>query len=80
MNVGPLTSSSEFLKRNRSIMNKRRKLQVSLAVFGIIYFIVLLVSPGWGAAKILGIISIVATFLALYGSYRADKKKKGTDK
>jgi hypothetical protein len=39
-----------------------------------------LVSPGWGAAKILGIISIVATFLALYGSYRADEKKKGTDK
>ena len=59
-------------------MNKRRKLQVSLAVFGIIYFIVLLVSPGWGAAKILGIISIVATFLALYGSYRADKKKAKT--
>ena len=52
---------------------------MSLAVFGIIYFIVLLVS-GWGAAKILGIISIVATFLALYGSYRADEKKKGTDK
>ena len=55
-------------------------MQVSLAVFCIIYFIVLLVSPGWGAAKILGIISIVATFLALYGSYRADEKKKGTDK
>ena len=53
---------------------------MSLAVFGIIYFIVMLVSTGWGAAKILGIISIVATFLALYGSYREKKKKKGTDK
>lgn len=53
---------------------------MSLAVFCIIYFIVLLVSPGWGAVKILGIISIVGTFLALYESYRADEKKKGTDK
>ncbi len=61
-------------------MNKKQKLQVSLTVFGVVYIIFLLLSPGWGASKILGLISIVATVMALYLSYRAEEKKKGTDK
>ena len=61
-------------------MNKKQKLQVSLAVFGVVYIIFLLLSPGWGAAKILGLISIVALVMALYLSYRAEEKEKNTDK
>ena len=57
-------------------MNKKQKLQVSLTVFGVVYMIFLLLSPGWGAGKILGLISIVAGVIALYGSYRAEEKKK----
>ena len=29
-------------------MNKKQKLQVSLTVFGVVYMIFLLLSPGWG--------------------------------
>ena len=61
-------------------MNKKQKLQVSLTVFGIVYMIFLLLSPGWRAGKILGLISIVALDIALYGSYRAEEKEKNTDK
>ena len=57
-------------------MNKNQKLQVSLTVFGVVYMIFLLLSPGWGAGKILGLISIVAGVIALSGSYRAEEKKK----
>ena len=57
-------------------MNKKQKLQVSLTVFGVVYMIFLLLSPGWGASKILGLISIVAGVIALSGSYRAEEKKK----
>ena len=61
-------------------MNKKQKLQVSLTVFGVVYMIFLLLSPGWGASKILGLISIVALVMALYVSYRAEEKEKNTDK
>lgn len=61
-------------------MNKKQKLQVSLTVFGVVYIIFLLLYPGWGASKILGLISIVALVMALYLSYRAEEKKKNTDK
>ena len=62
-------------------MNKRQKLQVSLAAFFVVYIIVWLFFPGWGATKILGIISGVLTLIALYYSYRAEEKnKKNTDK
>ena len=61
-------------------MNKKQKLQVSIAALAIIYIIVLLFFPGWGASKILGIFASVATLIALYGSYRAEEKKKNTDK
>ena len=61
-------------------MNKNQKLQVSLTVFGVVYMIFLLLSPGWGTGKILGLISIVAGVIALSGSYRAEEKKKNTDK
>ncbi len=57
-------------------MNKRQKLQVSLAVFIIVYTIAWLFFPGWGAAKILGILSGVLTLTALYLSYRAEEKNK----
>ena len=62
-------------------MNKRQKLQVSLAAFFIVYIIVLLFFPGWGANKILGIISGVLILMAFYLSYRAEEKnKKNSDK
>ena len=62
-------------------MNKRQKLQVSLAAFFVVYIIVWLFFPGWGATKILGIVSGVLTLIALYYSYRAEEKnKKNTDK
>lgn len=36
-------------------MNKKLKLQVSIAALAVIYIIVLLFFPGWGASKILGV-------------------------
>lgn len=62
-------------------MNKRQKLQVSLAAFLVVYIIVLLFFPGWGTSKILGILSGVLIIMALYYSYRAEEKnKKNTNK
>ena len=61
-------------------MNRKQKLQVSLAALAVIYIIVLLFFPGWGTSKILGIIASVATLIVLYGSYRAEEKKNNTDK
>ena len=61
-------------------MNRKQKLQVSLAVLAVVYIIVLLLFPGWGASKILGIIASVATLIAIYGAYRAEEKQKNTDK
>ena len=62
-------------------MNKRQKLQVFLAAFLIVYIIVWLFFPGWGASKILAIISGVLIIIALYLSYRAEEKNKNnTDK
>ena len=57
-------------------MNKRQKLQVSLAAFFVVYIIVLLFFPGWGASKILGILSGVLTLMAICYSYRAEEKNK----
>lgn len=62
-------------------MNKRQKLQVFLAAFLIVYIIFWLFCPGWGAGKILAIISGVLIIIALYLSYRAEEKNKNnTDK
>jgi uncharacterized membrane protein YjjP (DUF1212 family) len=62
-------------------MNKRQKLQVSLAAFFVVYIIVLLFFPGWGASKILGISSGVLMLMAIYYSYKAEEKNKtNTDK
>ena len=55
-------------------MNKRQKLQVSLAALIVIYIIILLFFPGWKVSKILGIIAGVSTLIALYFSYRAEEK------
>jgi hypothetical protein len=57
-------------------MNKRQKLQIFLAAFFVVYIIVLLFFPGWGAIKILGILSGVLMLMALYYSYRAEEKNK----
>lgn len=57
-------------------MNKRQKLQVSLAAFIVVYIIVWLFFPGWGAVKILGITSGLLTLIAIYFSYRAEEKNK----
>ena len=57
-------------------MNKRQKLQVSLAAFIVVYIIVWLFFPGWGAVKILGITSGLLTLAAIYFSYRAEEKNK----
>ena len=62
-------------------MNKRQKLQVSLAAFFVVYSIVWLFIPGWKASKILGILSGVLTLMAIYYSYKAEEKNKpNTDK
>ena len=57
-------------------MNKKQKLQMSLAALCAVYIIVWLFLPGWEAAKILGILSGVCILIALYGSYRAEEKNK----
>lgn len=57
-------------------MNKRQKLQMSLAAFIVVYIIVWLFFPGWGAVKILGITSGLLTLIAIYFSYRAEEKNK----
>lgn len=57
-------------------MNKKQTLQVSLAAFFIVYIILLFLSPGWKASKILGVLSGVFTLLALYISYRSEEKNK----
>ena len=61
-------------------MNKKQKLQVSLAALIVFYIIVLLFIPGWKASKILGIFAGVSTLIAIYVTYRAEEKKKNTDK
>jgi len=61
-------------------MNKKQKLQLSLAAFFIVYIIFLLLSPGWSAGKIFGIIGGVLVLIAMFISYRAEEKnKKNTD-
>ncbi len=47
-------------------MNKKQTLQVSLAAFFIVYIILLFLSPGWKASKILGILGSVFSLLAIY--------------
>ena len=53
-------------------MNKKQKLQVSLAAFFAVYIIVLLSFPGWGVSKILGILASVLMIMAMYYSYKAE--------
>ena len=57
-------------------MNKRQKLQASLAALIVIFIIVLLFFPGWKVSKILGIIASVSTLIALYVAYKAEEKNK----
>ena len=54
-----------------STMNKKQKFQASLAAFIVVYIIVLLFFPGWGASKTLGIVAGVATLIAIYWAYKA---------
>ena len=57
-------------------MNKKQKLQVSLAAFFAVYTIVLLFFPGWKASKILGILASVLMIMAMCYSYKAEEKNK----
>ena len=57
-------------------MNKKQKLQASLAAFFVVYIIILLFFPGWKASKILGIVASVCILIALYLSYKAEEKNK----
>ena len=54
-------------------MNKKQKLQVSLAALAVVYIIALLFFPGWEASKILGILAGVCTLIAVYLAYKAEK-------
>ena len=56
-------------------MNKKQKLQVTLAALCVVYIIIWLLFPGWKGGKILGILSGVSTLIAIYIVYRAEKKK-----
>ena len=55
-------------------MNNKQKFQAALAALIVVYIIVLLFIPGWKTSKILGIVAGVATLIALYGAYKAEKK------
>ena len=62
-------------------MNKKQKIQASLAALIVVYIIVWLFIPGWKDIKILGIFAGVSTLIALYGAYKAEEKNKtNTDK
>ena len=62
-------------------MNKKQKIQVSLAALCVVYIIVWLFFPGWEVGKILGILSGVSFLIAIYFTYRAEEKNKTkTDK
>ena len=56
-------------------MNKKQIFLLSFAALAVVYIIVLLLTPGWGASKILSIIACACTLIAIYGTYRAEKKK-----
>ncbi len=49
-------------------------MRLSIAAFCVVYIIVWLFFPGWGGSKILGILSGVLLLIAMYMSYRAEKK------
>jgi hypothetical protein len=55
-------------------MNKKQILQASLAALIVVYIIVLLFFPGWKASKLLGIFACVSTLIAIYWTYKAEKK------
>lgn len=55
-------------------MNNKQKKQAFFALLAIVYIIVLLFFPGWGASKILGIIAGVCFLIAMYVSYKAEEK------
>ena len=57
-------------------MNKRQKCQVVLAAFFAALFIFWLIMPGWVVSKILGLISSVLGFTAMFLSYRAEERLK----
>ena len=60
-------------------MNKRQKFQLALAGLAAVLIIVWLISPGWGAGKILGIIANALLILSMLLSYRAEEKLKKKD-
>lgn len=57
-------------------MNKRQKWQVALAALFVILFIVWVFYPGWGIAKILGLIANALLALSMLLSYKEEEKRK----
>ena len=57
-------------------MNKRQKWQVALAALFVILFIVWAFYPGWGIAKILGLIANALLALSMLLSYKEEEKRK----
>ena len=60
-------------------MNKRQIFQLVLAGIALALIIFWLISPGWGAGKILGIIANALLILSMLLSYRAEEKMKKKD-
>ncbi|MBO6082949.1 MAG: hypothetical protein J6P46_08025 [Bacteroidales bacterium] len=57
-------------------MNKKQKMQVTLAVLFAILLIFWLLQPGWERGKWLGLLSNALGLLAMLLSYRAEEKNK----
>ena len=55
-------------------MNTKQKIQVSLAALCVAYIIFWLFIPGWDLGKILAIFLGVSFLMAIYFTYRAEKK------
>ena len=57
-------------------MNKRQKMQVTIAVLFAVLLIIWLVSPGWGYIKILNLIANFLGMLSMILSYLAEERNK----
>ena len=59
-------------------MNKKQKAQVAVAVGFAILLILWLCMPGWGAAKIISIVSALMIIASMALSYIAEEKGKNS--
>ena len=60
-------------------MNKRQKLQLTLAGIAAVLLIFWLICPGWEIGKVLGILSNALLIFGMLLSYRAEEKLKKKD-